>query len=107
MISKNTVIGFLVFGAVVLACVLVLQVATAPRAAEASIMTESGKYAITTGLISSNTELIWMLNTTNNKLVVYQFDRRGEVVPLGQVDIKDAFERKEETQETRSGRSRL
>ena len=106
MISKNTVIGFLVFSAVVLACVLVLQVAIVPRTAQASITTQSNGYAITTALIDNDTDLLWMLNTKNNKLTVYQFDRKGEIIPLAQMDIKDAFEREEEVQDKRLGPNR-
>lgn len=106
MISKNTVIGFLFFSSVVLACVLIIQVATVPRTAQASVMTQSSGYAITTGLIDRSTDLLWVLNTKNNKLVVYQFDRQARLIPLGQTDMKAAFERDEATETTLPGRSR-
>lgn len=95
MISKHTVIGFLVFSAVVLSCVLVLQVATGPRMAHAAVMTQSGNHAMTTALVDDNEDLLWMLDTRKQLLMVYGFNRKIEVELLAQVKIAEAFDRKE------------
>lgn len=106
MISKNTVIGFLVFAAVVLGCILVMQIAAGPQAAYASIVSRSGGYAMTTALYRNDRELIWILKQKEQKLAVYGLENDRRVVALAEVDIKDIFEREEQAQPERYQRGR-
>ena len=106
MISKNTVIGCLVFSAVVLGSVLFVQVAVGPRTAYAGVITRAGSYSIVTAAFDDDMDILWMHNVKEGKLIACGFDRKGDPELLAQADMKDAFEREEEAKPTRSRRGR-
>ena len=87
MISKNAVIAFLVFTAMVLSCILVLQNLVAPPAARAAATSRAGRYAIVTTMVDANADLLWIANVDTQLLSVYTVDRNGFIRELDSIDL--------------------
>jgi hypothetical protein len=94
MISKNTVIGFLIFSAVFLVCVLVLQNTMEPQSAYGKAVGMQGSGCVATiAQVESGSDAIWMLKTDAHLLMAYQTDSKGRIVLLGAVDLEQIFSR--------------
>jgi len=92
MMSKNTVIGALVFSAVLLSCVLVL-VNLAPRAAHAGTTSRAGSFAVASARTNVGIDLLWIAHVDSQRLVVFGADRRGNISALARADLRTLFER--------------
>jgi hypothetical protein len=93
MISKNTVIAFLMFSAVVLACVLVLVNVMPPSAAHAVTATRAGSFVAVTARSTTSTDLLWVANVDVQRLVVFGPSRTGAVSVMARADLRSVFER--------------
>lgn len=92
MIAKNTVIGFLIFTAVLLTCVLILQNTIAPAPAQAGTAARAGRFAVATASFSETTDLLWVANVDNQMLTVYRTDKRGIIEEYGSLDLEMIFQ---------------
>jgi hypothetical protein len=92
MISKNTVLAFLIFSAVLLGCILIAQNTMKPATAYGSnIGIQSGNYLATTAQASGSEDLLWMLKTDDHLLMACQFERNGRISILGVVNLELIF----------------
>ncbi len=92
MISKNAVIGFLLFTATLLCCVLILQNSLPSAQAQARSNRGAGRgYPVATTAVVGTTELLWIIDSQSNFLVVYGSNRKGQIVPLDRADLYEVF----------------
>ena len=77
MDSKNYAIGVLAITAVIL-LVGLIWVNTAPRPALASeVSSYGGDFTVTVGRVTRDTELLYVVDNTTERLLVYGIDRRS------------------------------
>ncbi len=108
MDSKNFAIGVLSTTAVIL-FVGLLVINTRPEPAYASNMNaRGGDYLLTTGQLSDTEELLYLIDASNQVLVVYRFDLNQQKVKITQrKDLsKLVGAAKEETTEDPSSKSK-
>ena len=88
MDSKNFAIGVLSTTAMIL-LVGLLIISTRPDPAYASGMTAtSGNYSLTVGRISPAEEVLYVIDTSQEKLLTYSFDTgRRSIVPIQIIDL--------------------
>ena len=91
MISKNIVIAFLIFSAVLFGCVLLLQ-NTIDTQAYAGNSVRAGRYAATTAQMDEDKDLLWLVNTDSRLLSVFDINNNGVIVELDSIDLAMIFE---------------
>ncbi|MCH7994324.1 MAG: hypothetical protein IIB57_07755 [Planctomycetes bacterium] len=89
MDSKNFAIGVLSTTAVILLVgVLIIHSQSSPARA-AGMTTEGGKYVMTVGAIEPAEDLVFVINATAQKMIIYRFDvGRSRIVRVERVDLK-------------------
>jgi len=92
MISKNIVIAFLIFSAVLLGCVLLLQ-NTIDIQAYAGNSVRAGRYAAATAQMDEDKDLLWLVNTDSRLLSVFDITNNGVIVELDSIDLAMIFEK--------------
>ena len=70
MISRNTIIAFLLFTATMLGCIIILQNTLNPVQAQVRTVKRTTNLSFATSA-SSSTELLWIADKDSNFLVVY------------------------------------
>lgn len=91
MISKNIVIAFLIFSAVLLGSVLLLQ-NTIGTQAYAGNSVRAGRYAATTAQLDEDKDLLWLVNTDSRLISVFDIRNNGVIVELDSIDLALIFE---------------
>ena len=91
MISKNAVIGFLIFTAVLLSCILVIDNLAGPGSAYASSPARAGAYVVTTARLDETTDLLWVVDVDTQNLSVFGMDNNGFIAELARVDLGIIF----------------
>ncbi|MBN2377834.1 MAG: hypothetical protein JXD22_15665 [Sedimentisphaerales bacterium] len=91
MISKNIVIAFLIFSAVLLGCVLLLQ-NTIGNQAYAGNSIRAGRYAAATAQVDEDKDLLWLINTDSRLLSVFDINNNGVIIELDSIDLALIFE---------------
>ena len=91
MFSHQTVIGFLLFTAVLLGCILVLEHALEPTPAFADASSRAGSLVVATAMIEADQDLLWVVNVFTRSLVAYGSDRNGRLAALASVDLGLVF----------------
>ncbi len=91
MISRNAVIGFLLFTALTLATVLAFEMFWGVESAEGATVVEKGRYVLMTGKYDSNTDVLWVGDMNLGQLFLYGVERRGNIVPLSTLNLADLF----------------
>ena len=82
MDSKNYAIGVLAITAVIL-LVGLIWVNTAPQPALASeVSSYGGDFTVTVGRITRDTELLYVVDNTTERLLVYGIDRRSGAISV-------------------------
>lgn len=82
MDTKNFAIGVLAITATILLVGLVI-VHTAPRPAFASeVSSYGGDFTITVGRVTRDSELLYVVDNTTERLVVYGIDRRTGIISI-------------------------
>ena len=94
MISARVVIGFLLFTATLLACVLIVDVVLEPSVLRADASSRAGQYIVTTASVEENQDLLWVANVNLQQLIVFGTDKNGVVAPLARLDLLEVFERR-------------
>ena len=89
MDSKNFAIGVLSTTAVILLVgVLIIHSQSSPAQA-AGMTTAGGKYVMTVGAIEPAEELVFVINSTAQKMHIYRFDvGRSRIERVERVDLK-------------------
>ncbi len=89
MDTKNFAIGVLSTTAVILLVgVLIIHSQSSPALA-AGMTTEGGKYVMTVGAIEPAEDLVFVINATAQKMIIYRFDvGRSRIVRVERVDLK-------------------
>ena len=96
MDSKNMIIAVLSVTAVVLLCTLVL-LHGAWRGRDASLVwanttDRGGDYILATAALSGNSDPLYALDASNDKLNVYQYDQKQKrLVLYDSLDLRDYF----------------
>ena len=93
MISTRVVIGFLLFTATLLACLLMVDVMLEPSALRADTSSRAGRYIVTTASVEVDQDLLWVANVNLQQLIVFGTDKNGVVSPLASLDLREVFER--------------
>ena len=88
MVSKNTVIAFLLCTAVLLAVILVFQL----HPSYAGSATRAGDYVTASARLDTGTDLLWLLNVHTQQLIAYGVDRNGLIAHLGSIDLDVIFQ---------------
>jgi len=88
MVSKNTVIAFLLCTAVLLAVLLIFQL----HPSYAGSTTRSGDYVVASARLDTGTDLLWLINVQTQQLIAYGVDRNGLIADLGSVDLAIIFQ---------------
>ncbi|HNQ21961.1 MAG TPA: hypothetical protein PKK06_02595 [Phycisphaerae bacterium] len=90
MDSRNITIGVLTITAVILLVgVLTLNVRPEPALA-AGMAAQGGDYVLTVGRVTTNDELLYAIDSSANKLVVYRFDgNRRQIEPVQTINLKE------------------
>jgi len=91
MFSHQTVIGFLVFTAVLLGCILVLEHTLEPAPAFADASSRAGSLVVATAMITADQDLLWVVNAHTRRLVAYGSDRNGRLAALASMDLGLVF----------------
>ena len=91
MISKNAVIGFLLFTATLLICVLIIQNSLPSAQAQLRTTTRTNCCYPVASTATGSTELLWIIDSYSNFLVVYGSNRRGQIIPLDRADLYEVF----------------
>ena len=92
MISKNTVIAFLILTAVLFGCTWALIDSAAVSSSPAGAISRAGYYIITTTSASPDPDLLWIANVNTQRLVVYGTSTNGFITPLASADLRLAFQ---------------
>ena len=89
MDSKNFAIGVLTTtAAILLVGVLVIHSQSSPALAS-GMTTDGGKYVMTVGAIEPAEDLVFVINATAQKMIVYRFDvGRSQIMRVERVDLK-------------------
>ncbi len=90
MDSKNFAIGILSTTAVILLVgVLTIHSYSSPAHA-AGMTTAGGKYVMTVGAIEPAEDLVFVINATAQKMIVYRFDvGQSQIIRVERVDLKE------------------
>ena len=89
MDSKNFAIGVLSTTAVVLLVGVLLIHSQSSAAFASGMTTEGGKYVMTVGAIEPAEDLVFVINATAQKMIIYRFDvGRSRIVRVERVDLK-------------------
>ena len=88
MVSKNTVIAFLLCTAVLLGVILIFQL----HPSYAGSSTRAGSYVASSARLDTGTDLLWLINVYNQQLIAYGVDRNGLIANLGSVDLDVIFQ---------------
>lgn len=90
MVSKNTVIAFLVCTAVLLGVILVFQ----QHPSYAGSSARAGNYVVATARLDAGmgTDLLWLINVHTKRLVAYGVDRNGLIDNLGSINLDVIFQ---------------
>ena len=75
MVSKNTVIAFLLCTAVLLGVILIFQLRPSSSAR-----------------LDTSTDLLWLINVHTQQLIAYGVDRNGLIAHLGSIDLDVIFQ---------------
>ena len=89
------IIGFLIFTATLLTCLLVVEVMFEPSLLRADASSRAGTYIVTTASVEVDQDLLWVANVNLQQLIVFGTDRNGVVSPLATLDLIDVFERQQ------------
>ena len=92
MISTRVVIGFLLFTATLLTCVLMVDMVLEPSVLRADASSRAGRYIVTTAAVEADQELLWVANVNLQQLIVFGTDKNGVVAPLATLDLLEVFE---------------
>ena len=92
MISSRAVIGFLLFTATLLACMLMVDVVLEPSALRADASSRAGRYIVTTASVDVDQDLLWVANVNLQQLIVFGTDKNGVVTPLATLDLLEVFQ---------------
>ena len=93
MISERMVIGFLLFTATLLACLLMVDVVLEPSALRADTSSRAGRYIVTNASVEVDQDLLWVANVNLQQLIVFGTDKRGTVSPLATLNLRNVFAR--------------
>ena len=88
MVSKNTVIAFLLCTAVLLGVILIFQL----RPSYAGSTTRAGDYVASSARLDTSTDLLWLINVHTQQLIAYGVDRNGLIAHLGSIDLDVIFQ---------------
>ena len=93
MISKNTVMAFLVVSAVVLGCLLLLNLVAEPSRALAmgGATSRAGVFAVATATHTEGEDLIWIVDVDVQRMIVCQRDNKTRITTLASVDLARVF----------------
>ena len=93
MISKNTVMAFLVVSAVVLGCLLLLNLVSDPSEAQAmgGATSRAGKYVVATATANEGEDLIWIVDVNLQRMIVCDRNIKSRITVLGTVDLARVF----------------
>lgn len=88
MVSKNTVIAFLLCTGVLLGVILIFQL----HPSYAGSSSRAGDYVAGTSRLEAGTDLLWLINVHSQQLIAYGVDRNGIIVHLGRLDLDVIFQ---------------
>ena len=88
MVSKNTVIAFLLCTAVLLGVILIFQL----HPSYAGSTTRAGDYVASSARLDTGTDFLWLINVHTQQLIAYGVDRNGLIANLGSVDLAIIFQ---------------
>jgi hypothetical protein len=88
MVSKNTVIAFLLCTAVLLGVILIFQL----HPSYAGSTTRAGDYVVASARLDTGTDLLWLINVHTQQLIAYGVDRNGLIANLGSIDLDVIFQ---------------
>jgi len=88
MVSKNTVIAFLLCTAVLLAVILIFQL----HPSYAGTSSRAGDYVASSARLDTGTDLLWLINVHTQQLIAYGVDRNGLIANLGSIDLAVIFQ---------------
>ncbi len=88
MVSKNTVIAFLLCTAVLLGAILIFQL----RPSYAGSSTRAGDFVVASARLDTGTDLLWLINVHTQQLIAYGVDRNGLIANLGSIDLGIIFQ---------------
>jgi len=88
MVSKNTVIAFLLCTAVLLGVILIFKL----RPSYAGSTTRAGDYVASSARLDTGTDLLWLINVHTQQLIAYGVDRNGLIANLGSIDLDVIFQ---------------
>jgi len=91
MISKHTIMAFLVFSAVVLVCLLFAELVCPPSQAGAATSSRAGFFVVSTAARSADEDLLWIANVRTQQLIVCGRNRSGGIIILGGLNLARVF----------------
>ncbi len=105
MDSKNFTIGILSTTAVILFVGLII-ISTQPEPAYASGMGDrGGDYIMLTGSMWEQEELLYVINTADEKMITYRYDMMAnQIVPTATQNLKRFFQPPPNNSRTKKGR---
>ena len=90
MDNRNLAIAVLSLTAVVLLVGLAILSALPPAAMASGMTAQGGDYVLTVGRLTTNQELVYAVDASANKLIVYGFDgNRNEIGVIQGIDLEE------------------
>lgn len=99
VISRNALAGFLLFSALVLACILIAHHTLAPTPAQAlGNSSRAGFFAVATATVDEDLDLLWVAHVDAQRLLVFSTDKTGRISLVGNLDLSQVFQSARPTQ---------
>ena len=83
----------LTVSAVIIACMLLLEMVAEPTSAQAEVgaTSRAGYFAVCTASESEGESLMWIANVNTQRMIVCERQREGVIVVLDNIDLRAVF----------------
>lgn len=106
MVSKNTIIAFLLLSATVFATILFMQLTMTPQPALASNFVRASGLTVVTAGVKDGEDYLWIFNSRLGEVVVYSGERGAGIEVMASAKLAPAFDRKFEKPRDRRKKSK-